>query len=975
MHVVLGGSLDRETFQVSRYIAYFRKVKRDFEQASAGSRDTYPEPVALCDVCEWFPVCNDRWHSDDHLSLVASITRIQRKELVTRDIRTMTALGNVTLPLVPKPERIGDTALKRICDQARLQVKGRTEDRLIYELLPPEEGCGLSALPEPTPGDIFLDFESADYAFETGIEYLIGMVFLPDSDDIEPEYHPLWSFDPVAEKQAFERFIAIIMERWEHYPGLHIYHYAPYEPAAIKRLAARHGTCIDKVDLLLRAKIFVDLYRVVRQSLRASVESYSIKRLEDFYGFKRAVSARDSVVALQTFQTVLALGGDKEAAKETVDTIEAYNRDDCLSTLRLRDWLEERRKEQEMKIGQALARPELVTGEANENLAEELNRARAIAAKLVEGLPADQTKLTDEEYGRWLLAQMMEWHRREDKSAWWEYYRLRELSDTDLLEDKSAVGGLTYDSVVRKEKKSLIHRYRFPPQDHALDRANEVRDPRTGKNPGTIVNIDEENFTIDLKRGEKSAVEHPNALIPYNMVNTDPLRDSLWRLGSWVAENGIDVDGPYRSARNLLLRRPPLLLNSDLESVIDGKGQLTQAAKDLITRISQEPSVLPVQGPPGSGKTFTGARMIVELVRQGRRVGITAASHKVISLLLDKVCNVAQENGVSLRAVQKCEETEGCNRPVVTLSNDNESVFDALRERKADVGAGTAWLWARPEMAVSVDVLFIDEAGQMSLADVLAAAQAARSLVLLGDPQQLEQPQQGIHPPGSEGSAFDHLLRGRATIGSQQGLFLAETHRLHPDICDFTSELFYEGRLKTRPENQQQRINTDGRLNGTGLRLVQVAHAGNQSESKEEVTKISDLISDLLDQESSWTDKKGDTKKLTLSDILVVAPYNAQVTALRKQLPGGARVGTVDKFQGQEAPIVFYSMTTSSREDAPRGMEFLYSLNRLNVAISRARCIAIVVASPALFQVECKSPRQIELANALCRYLEMAESV
>ncbi len=246
---------------------------------------------------------------------------------------------------------------------------------------------------------------------------------------------------------------------------------------------------------------------------------------------------------------------------------------------------------------------------------------------------------------------------------------------------------------------------------------------------------------------------------------------------------------------------------------------------------------------------------------------------------------------------------------------------------------------------------------------------------MLGDPQQLEQPQQGIHPPGSDGSAFDHLLRGHATIGSQQGLFLAETHRLHQDICDFTSELFYEGRLKPRPENQQQRINTDGRLNGTGLRLVQVAHAGNQSESKEEVTKISDLISDLLDQESSWTDKKGDTKKLTLSDILVVAPYNAQVAALRKQLPGGARVGTVDKFQGQEAPIVFYSVTTSSREDAPRGMEFLYSLNRLNVAISRARCIAVVVASPALFQVECKSPRQIELANAFCRYLEMAESV
>jgi RNase_H superfamily/AAA domain len=590
------------------------------------------------------------------------------------------------------------------------------------------------------------------------------------------------------------------MQRWKRCPGMHIYHYTPYEPATIKRLAARYGTCIDEVDQLLRGKIFVDLYRIVRQSLRASVESYSIKKMEEFYGFKRAVSARDSVVALQTFQAVLALAGDKREAKQVVDTIEAYNRDDCLSTLRLRDWLEERRSELEVRRGQSLPRPELTTGEANENLTEQLTQSRAIAAKLMEGLQADPSKLTDIEYARWLLAQMMEWHRREDKSAWWEYYRLRELSDTELLEEKSTLGGLTYLGVVGNEKKSLIHRYQFPPQNHAIDPAKKVRDPRTGKGSGEVVGIDESNFTIDLKRGGKSSIEHPKALIPYNLVDAKPLQESLWRLGSWAAENKIDMDGPYQCARNLLLRRPLPFPNSDLESVVDDQGQLTQAAKDLIARIAEEPSVLAVQGPPGSGKTFTGARMIVELVKQGRRIGITAASHKVIGLLLDKVCNVAQQSGVGLRAVQKCEEAEGYNHPDVTLSDDNQAVSDALREKKAEVGAGTAWLWARPEMIDSLDVLFIDEAGQMSLADVLAAAQAARSLVLLGDPQQLEQPQQGIHPPGADGSAFDHLLRGDATIGTGQGLFLAETHRLHPDVCEFTSELFYEGRLKPDPK-------------------------------------------------------------------------------------------------------------------------------------------------------------------------------
>jgi uncharacterized protein len=973
MHVVLGGSSERETFPVSRYIAYFRKVKRDLEQALAVPRDSYPEPVALCDVCEWFSVCNDRWQEDDHLSLVASISRVQRKELVSRDIKTMAQLGSLALPLVPTPERISDTALARIHNQARLQVQGRIEKRVLYELLPVEDGCGLAALPEPSQGDIFLDFESSNYAFETGLEYLIGMVFLPEEGEAGPEYHRLWSLDPIEEKDAFEQFIAIVMERWKRYPGLHIYHYASYEPTAIKRLAGRHATCIDEVDQLLRAEIFVDLFRVVRQSLQASVDSYSIKKLEALYGFRRAIGARDSVVALQTFETVLALGEDKKAAKEIVNTIEAYNRDDCVSTLRLRDWLEERRREAETANGQPLLRPALSQGEPSENLEEEVNYARAIVAKLVDGLPSDEATWTNEEYGRWLLAQMMEWHRREEKSFWWEYFRLCELSDSELLEDKSALGGLKYIGPVGQEKKSIIHRYSFPAQDHALDHARDAHDPQTMNSAGTIVAIDEQNLTIDLKRGFNSIVPHPKALIPYERVKSDVVRYSLWRLGAWVANNGINVEGPYRAERGLLLRRRPRALTTTFGSVTDDHGELTEPARDLIARLPKEPSVLPVQGPPGSGKTYTGARMIVELVGQGFRVGITAISHKVISHLLSQVCTVARKNGVQLRAVQKSEETEGCDDPAVGLVDDNQAIFDALRQGEAQVAAGTAWLWARDEMMNSVDVLFIDEAAQMSLAYMLAVSQAATSSVLLGDPQQLNQPQKGVHPPGADGSAFDHILHSGATIAPEEGLFLGETYRLHPDVCSFTSELFYDNRLKPRPENQRRRINTKGPLDGTGLRFVPVLHSGNQNESEEEVDRISKLMSDLLSNGSSWTNKHGETRELTLADILIVAPYNAQVAALRKRLPRGSRIGTVDKFQGQEAPIVFYSMTTSSPDDAPRGMEFLYSLNRLNVATSRAQAMVILVGSPRLLEPECRSPHQMQLANALCRYVELAQ--
>jgi superfamily I DNA and/or RNA helicase len=244
--------------------------------------------------------------------------------------------------------------------------------------------------------------------------------------------------------------------------------------------------------------------------------------------------------------------------------------------------------------------------------------------------------------------------------------------------------------------------------------------------------------------------------------------------------------------------------------------------------------------------------------------------------------------------------------------------------------------------------------------------------VLLGDPQQLDQPQKGLHPPGADVSALGHLLNGRVTIADDQGIFLTETRRLHPDVCAFTSEIFYEGRLTSRPENAQQRLNTGDPLDGTGLRFAPIEHCGNQNESPEEVEKVATAVGALLKTGATWTNKNGETHPLTLDDILIVAPYNAHVAALIESLPGGARVGTVDKFQGQEAPIVFYSMATSTPEDAPRGMEFLYSLNRLNVAVSRARCVAVIVASPALFQVQCRTPRQIELANAFCRYLEMA---
>jgi predicted RecB family nuclease len=974
MHVVLGGGALPERFPVQHYIAYFRKVRNEFEKAWKLDGQTYPEPVEHCDVCSWSPVCDDRWRRDDYLSLVAGITRNQRKQLGERGVSTVVSLANLTLPVKPKIERIGDAALLRIHQQARLQVKGRKEGHLLYELLNNEEAeKGLAALPPPSPADVFLDLEANPYVLGEGLEYLIGMVTIQGDSDVATSYESLWAFDGAEEKEAFEAFIAKVMDRWQRDPSMHIYHYAPYEPTAIKRLAGRHGTCVDEVDELLRAEIFVDLFRVVRQGLRASVESYSIKRLEPLYGFTRTVPLRDANLALGSFEVALALGDGPAELGDLLKTIEGYNRDDCVSAFKLRSWLEDRRSELEKTTNRALPRPATKPGKPGLELAAALDEVGEMKARLLDPLPSDDKEWTDENRACWLLAQMLEWHRREDKSAWWEYFRLCELSDDELQQDNDALGGLVYIGEVGRVKRSIIHRYRFPPQDHTIDRALKVSDPRTRKGVGEIGGIDNGKRTIDLTRAAASLVPHPTALVPINLIDPDAMQGSLLRLANEVVQHGVIGPGGLRAARNLLLRERPSALKCALESLIGGNGQLTEAAKGLVRTLADEASVLPIQGPPGTGKTFTGARMVVELVKQGRMVGITAVSHKVITNLLHEVCRNAGEIGLSLRAIQKANEGDECLHPMVTQAKNNQAVLDALADGTAQIAAGTAWLWARAEMAESVDVLVVDEAAQMALANTLAISQAATSIVLLGDPQQLDQPQRGVHPPGADVSALGHLLNGRATIGTDEGLFLTETRRLHPDVCAFTSELFYDGRLAPRPENERQRLNGQLPLDGTGLRFVPVEHFGNQNESLEEVEQVAGLVDGLLREGTTWTNKNGETLPFRLEDVLIVSPYNAQVSAVAHRLPAGARIGTVDKFQGQEAPVVFYSMATSTPDDAPRGMEFLYSLNRLNVAISRARCVAVIVASPALFQVQCKTPRQIELANAFCRFLEMCQ--
>lgn len=426
-------------------------------------------------------------------------------------------------------------------------------------------------------------------------------------------------------------------------------------------------------------------------------------------------------------------------------------------------------------------------------------------------------------------------------------------------------------------------------------------------------------------------------------------------------------------ARQLLLGHPPRLKSGrDFHAPED---DVVEFAVQAVGELDE--TILAIQGPPGSGKTFSGAAMICALAAQGKKVGVTAAGHKVILNLLDTVEKAARANGQPIRLSHKQDDPdESITASSVAILKGNETPLEALQSNATDVLGGTAWLWSRPEYAGAVDVLFVDEAGQMSLANVLAVSQAAKNIVLLGDPQQLDQPRKGSHPEGVSVSALQHILGNDKTMPPERGIFLPITWRLPPSVCAFTSELFYENRLASKDGLQRQRLRGVGELDGSGLWIAEVAHDGNQTSSQEEIEALARLIGRLTAPGAKWIDEDGREQQIEGKHILVVAPYNAQVSRLSERLAGtGVRVGTIDKFQGQQAPVVIFSTATSRPEDAPRGMEFLYSLNRLNVATSRAQCAAILVASPRLFEPECRTPRQMKLANALCRYREMARPV
>ncbi len=917
--------------------SYARRRRRALRAVLAERPPTEPVPTAHCVQCRWVDHCAGLWRDSDDLVGVAGMRQIHRSALRDNGIRTVAGL--VAADLDDVTQVLGRTVGERLHQQARLQVFEREGGGPAYELLPPEAGKGLLRLPEPDAGDVYLDFEGDPFADAAGREYLAGLW------DRGGSFTTWWAHSPAEEKALIEGLIDELMRRWAASPSMHIYHYAAYERTKLQALTARHATREAELDQILRAELLVDLYAVVRQGVRISKPSYSIKKLEDFYWgqVRHGVDAEvaDALSSVVEYERWIV-----DQDPQILERIAAYNREDVRSTHDLHAWLEERRSEL-AAVGYELDRPQL-------GRVEEVTEAERAEVELTERLVAA---------GHELLAGCVGWHRREARPAWWDYFRYADMDTPALVEDSRAIGDLGEPVKVGEKLNartnrptSFYWRYEFPPQEGRLSIGKPVHDVDLRAAAGTVIEVDPVEGWVTVSRSVRL-----DPLRSRGFASDPPLRDDVIRAAiARTAEHvlsGADVMG----GRLLDGVVPPV----DLLVARPG-----ETPADVVVRVGRalDGEVLAVQGPPGAGKTFAAAKLVQALLDDGKTVGVTALSHAVIDNLLREIGRPAvHKTGSGEDDAEDGDESDGA---LIQRVSSNQEVVAGLRSGEARLVGGTAWLWARDDLAEAVDVLVVDEAGQFSLANAVAVAQAARSVVLLGDPQQLAQPTKAAHPFGAQVSALEHLIGPHDTILADRGVFLETTYRMHPDITSFVSELSYDSRLGSEPGLSAQQVLGSGSLAGSGLRWYAVPHDGRSAASPEEALAVRDLVDDLLARE--WVDAKGVRSPLREADILVVAPFNAHVAELRAVLPSNVRVGTVDKFQGRQGAVVVYSMASSSAELAPRGVGFLYDVNRLNVAISRAKALCVLVGSPALLDAHVATPEQLRAVNAVCRYVEVA---
>ena len=950
MHIWLGSGRTEELF-VDEFLPYWRRLRSQLGsllESDQLSVLTEPKPCVTCEYCEFQGHCEQQWRDEDSLAFVANSRQVERDALEAAGVRTLVALGSREGSVAD----LRDEKLLRLQRQAALQVRSRANPALppVFEHVEasddPVYGHGFDLLPEPDGADVFFDFEGDPFwSAQHDLMFLAGLYYRDVSGAWT--YDERWAHSLDEQQSMIKELVEFFAERRDAFPGMHVYHYNHTEKSTIERLM-RDAEDENLFASLVESGLFVDLFLVAKNALRVGTESYGLKHLEHLVGFERSTGIEHGAGAVVEYEEWMTSRDDAN-----LRNIARYNHDDVAATRALRDWLVEQRP------AGCVWREAIITREPYELDTDEL----------AEGL-----HLFGEDSPEYLLGELLNYWRRERSADVTPKYVALNGDYSVLYDNMDFLTSLQFvrfeEPVGRERTRKMVLTWPEQTIDHSMS-SGDVLYAGVGVpyGKGAITAIDLQQREVKIRWGalQEELAGVPAALTRDRYFRPAAKASALKDLARQVLEP--DVHGAPSRLSMALLR-------GDEPRFAPGEGPEGGVFLDELASVYKwvdhlDESFVAFQGPPGTGKTYSGSHIIHHLIMSGKRVGVVAMSHPAIDNLMGATFQVFQDAGDAsqLRALRWQDDAEDVSLPFATYSKRKPD----LASGEFNLIGGTAWLWANQEMRQHpVDFLLIDEAGQLSLADALASTNGARNMVLLGDPLQLSQVAKAEHPEGSGSSVLQHVLGEHLTIPDTRGVFIAETRRMHPDICEFISKQIYEDRLTSHVSCARQ-----GTEFGTGLRWLETHHVRRSTESAEEADVVTEQIEMMVG--TKWVNQRGESLTLSPRDFMVVAPYNDQVNLLnerfrRSPVLRGVQVGTVDKFQGREAPVVFFTMTTSSAADMPRGPEFLFSRNRLNVAVSRARCLAYLVCTEELLNSRAADIDDMRLISTLSAFVEFATS-
>ncbi|MFZ4515408.1 MAG: TM0106 family RecB-like putative nuclease [Acidimicrobiia bacterium] len=990
-HVVLGNN-EIVSYRTAEVLPLMRAFRERFERdLRVGTFVSRPEPVAHCEVCDWKSSCELQWQESGHLSLVRGMRPQYRQALDAAGITTLTRLA--VIPPGTRVPGLADSVVWELHAQARLQQRGERTGELLYELRTPRVDRGLAKLPAPRRADLFLDFEANALERDPMFAYLFAVV--EASDPRQPTVQTYWADSERTERSNVRALARRIAEARAVDPEMHVYHWGSFDQALMRTLLERHN--IPAADFILDA--FVDLHAMFRDGGRLSDRSTSLKVAERLWSTEvRASAGMDGASSIALREEYLQTRS-RVRRSQLRSELTQYCSDDTVQLVAARAFLLQKRRELAasgmqpvpVAISARDARRNATEGaDVSEPAPERIGTVEFALRALV---PDDGQNATPLDQARRAMADLIDWHRRERKPEWRDYFKRLEMDTRACKEDDVALGDLRLQGELSREEikpftvrglgfdpeRSVIERYAYDwSQDHRLHVGEMVVEPGS-EELVTIVDIDTVLGEVVVKRSRERAIAHGMTRALRNLVPGAPpavgtLQASLLRTGEALLRNQMSYSSPYQLAEQLLRGAGPRL-RSTLEGtplLRPGEDQ-TEAVARLVCDLDR--SVLAVQGPPGSGKTYAAARAIRAYLATGSasrppRIGVMASSHSVIANVLDELARQAAADGQEIGIAQLVNGMDRATHPMVRVNTQASSIWRAIDLEQVHVVGGTAWFFSRPENTAAFDLLVVEEAGQISLADTVASAPAARNMLLVGDPAQLTQPIRGNHPEAIRTSPIGKIIGDRDTIALEQGVFFSKTRRLGRN-CAFISEQFYEGRLEPHRKSRIRQVHGIDTHNGLLYIPVEPVFP-NRSASTEEA----EVVLQLIERLSSCVLSDGTSvRPLTPADVLVITPFNAQAHRIRQIVGDGVKVLTVDKAQGREAPVVIYSMASSGPEASPRGSEFLLSRNRLNVAVSRGQALSVIVAAPRVFTAVVRQTDQIRRMGSHLRFIEMASGI